>query len=165
LPLNGQLLLLSCLLLLLVAALHDVGVRTVPNGVSVLLAMLGAALRLREGNLAAGFVVGGAAFALATLAWRRGWMGGGDVKLIGAASLALRPSAVPDFLLAASLSGGVLALLYLALAQVMPRPAASRPAGLFARMLRAEQWRVRRRGPLPYASAIAAGAAFTLTLG
>ncbi len=164
-PLFAQLPLAGCLLLLMVAALHDIGVRTVPDSVSLLLAVLGTELRLRAGDAASGLAAGAAVFVLAMLAWRRGWMGGGDVKLFGAASVAVGPLAVADFLLAASLAGGVLALLYLGLGRLVGAPSATRPAHLPARILRAEQWRLHRRGPLPCASAIAAGAALTLTLG
>ena len=43
-----------------------------------------------------------------------------------------------------------------------PTPPRGPKAKLIPRILRAERWRIRRHGPLPYASAIAAGAVFTL---
>jgi hypothetical protein len=43
-----------------------------------------------------------------------------------------------------------------------PRPPAARPSGLVRRALRCELRRLRRRGPLPYAAAIAAGGVFAI---
>jgi hypothetical protein len=45
------------------------------------------------------------------------------------------------------------------------RPRAGRPAGLLRRVWRTERYRMHRRGPLPYASAIAAAALLTLVGG
>jgi prepilin peptidase CpaA len=64
-----------------------------------------------------------------------------------------------NFILASALAGGVLALIYLGLRAVTPvRPNGVRPQRFLARLIRAERRRVRRGGPLPYASAIALGA-------
>ena len=92
------------------------------------------------------------------LLWLRGYMGGGDVKLIPAVSLIMPPSSVPHYVLSVALAGGVLALIYLVLSRVMSRPASGPRNGLLARIVKAETWRMHRRGPLPYAVAIAAGA-------
>jgi prepilin peptidase CpaA len=94
--------------------------------------------------------------------WLRGFIGGGDVKLTAAAALALPPSEVGAFLLAIALAGGVLALLYLALSVIVRRPAPGIRHGLPARLLKAETWRMHRRGPIPYGVAIATGGLFTL---
>jgi prepilin peptidase CpaA len=40
----------------------------------------------------------------------------------------------------------------------VPAPRPGRPHSLIARIAKAEAWRLRRRGPLPYGAAIAAGA-------
>ena len=45
---------------------------------------------------------------------------------------------------------------------VVPRPRAANRAVHLRRFLRVEQWRIGRRGPLPYACAIAAGAIVAL---
>jgi prepilin peptidase CpaA len=89
-------------------------------------------------------------------------MGGGDVKLLGAAALLVPPATVPHMLALVAFAGGILALIYLVGRAVAPRPAGRRPHMLPLRILRAECWRIRRGGPLPYACAIAAGAALTL---
>ena len=73
--------------LLVIAALHDVAARTIPNWTSVLLALLGAVLRWMDGQLLFGLALGLAVFVVAAFCWRRGWMGGGDVKLLGAVAI------------------------------------------------------------------------------
>jgi prepilin peptidase CpaA len=152
--------------LLLLAALHDIVARTVPNGVSVLLALMGLGARIMDSNVLVGAAAAAAVFFVAAFLWRRGWMGGGDVKLIGAAALLLPPYHVVPFIVAMSISGSILAALYLAAGHVARRNKPSqdghaiRPAGLLPRAVRVELWRMRRGGPLPYACAIAAGFLF-----
>jgi prepilin peptidase CpaA len=147
------------------AALHDAAFRTVPNWISLALACGGLALRALHHDLLPGLAVAAGLFALLALLWTRGLLGGGDVKLAGAAALAVPPTAVPGFVLAVSIAGGALALLYLLLSLVVPRPAPGARRSLPARLLKAEAWRVHRHGPLPYAAAIAAGCLFTLLPG
>ena len=147
---------------LLYAALHDVASRTIPNTVSVVLVVLGLGLRLLDHRPATGLAAGLLTFLFAAWLWRRGWLGGGDVKLLGATATVVPPQDVLALLCAIALSGSILALLYLVLQPLVPRPPHGRPAALLVRLMRAEQWRICRRGPLPYASAIAAGACFTL---
>ncbi|HJS87116.1 MAG TPA: A24 family peptidase [Acetobacteraceae bacterium] len=147
------------------AALHDAAFRTVPNWISLALACGGLALRGLHHDLLPGLAVALGLFALLALLWTRGLLGGGDVKLAGATALTVPPDAAPSFVLAVSLAGGVLALLYLALSLVVSRPAPGVRRSLPARLLKAEAWRVHRRGPLPYAAAIAAGCVFTLLPG
>ncbi len=145
-----------------IAALHDAAFRTVPNWVSLALACGGLALRVLHHDLLPSLAVAAGLFALLALLWTRGLVGGGDVKLAGAAALAVPPAAVPGFVLAVSIAGGALAILYLMLSLIVPRPAPGARRSLPARLLKAEAWRVHRRGPLPYAAAIAAGCLFTL---
>ena len=56
--------------------------------------------------------------ALALVAWRLGWLGGGDVKLLGALALWAADTALVPFLLLTGLLGGCLALLWSRLAPV-----------------------------------------------
>lgn len=148
--------------LLLAAGAEDIATRLVSNRLSLALALCGVGLRWREGALWIGLLAALAVFLAGALCWRRGWLGGGDVKLLGAAALFVAPARIPALLLATSLAGGALALLYLALAALPPPAPARGKAPLPARLLRIERRRIRRHGPLPYASAIAAGAVFTL---
>ena len=155
-------LLAASLCTLLYAALHDVASRTIPNTVSVILVGLGLCLRLLDHRPLSGVLAGLATFLFAAWLWRRGWFGGGDVKLLAATAIVVPPQDLLALLSAVALSGSALALVYLALRPLMPAPSPRRPAAMLVRLLRAEQWRICRHGPLPYASAIAAGACFTL---
>lgn len=148
--------------LLVAASLHDLVARTIPNWLAVVLAVLGIGLRALSGNLVGGMIAGLVVFVLASLCWRRGWMGGGDVKLLGASAILVPPSLVLSFVTAVALCGGILALLYLVAGRLVSPPRTARPHSLVARALRVERWRIRRGGPLPYACAIAAGGLFIL---
>ena len=162
LPLLTSGLLVTGAALLVMASLHDLVARTIPNWLAGALAVLGFVLRAFTGSLLGGVVAGLVVFVLAAICWRRGWMGGGDVKLLAAAAIAVPPSLVLSFITAVALCGGVLALLYLVAGRMVAPPPATRPRSLLARALRVEQWRIRRGGPLPYACAIAAGGLFIL---
>jgi prepilin peptidase CpaA len=153
-------LILAGTVLLVFAALHDIGFRTVPNRVSVALLACGILLRLVDGGthqLLWGLLCGAAVFMVTYLCWRFGWMGGADVKLLTAAAVFVPPIMVPTLLLATSIAGGAIALVYIVGSRLAPRPQAFRPAGLLRRALRCELRRLRRRGPLPDAAAIATG--------
>ncbi len=160
-----SLLLLIGALLLVFAALHDIGFRTVPNLVSVALLACGILLRLLDGGpheLLWGLLCGAAVFMVTYACWRFGWMGGADVKLLTASAVFVPPIMVPTLLLGTSLAGGVIALTYIVGSFLAPRPATQRPHGLLLRALRCELRRLRRRGPLPYAAAIATGGVFAI---
>ena len=151
--------------LLAYAALHDIGFRTVPNRVSVALLVIGIALRLLQADLAWGLGCGAIVFAFTYVFWRFGWMGGADVKLLASAAVAVAPAMVPTLIVGTSLAGGILALVYIIGSKLAPAPrrlaqpagaAVSKP-GLLRRAARCELRRLRHRGPLPYAAAIATG--------
>ena len=146
------------LALLVAAAAHDIMARTVPNGLALALLLLGIIARATGGGLVLGCLAAFIVFVLSALAWQRGWMGGGDVKLLAAACPLLPPESVLNFVLGTSVAGGVLAVTYILLRPVVPRPkaAAIRPVHLLRRAAKAEAWRISRGGPLPYAVAIAA---------
>jgi prepilin peptidase CpaA len=153
---------------LIYAALHDIAARTVPNQVPGGLFAFGIALRLLGHSLLPGLAWAGGIFVLAAVCWWRGWLGGGDVKLLPACALMLPPALCAEFLAAVSLAGGMLALFYLVLAAIARRGArpervrsVPRP-NLWRRAVTAERWRLLRGVPLPYATAIAAGFLFTL---
>jgi prepilin peptidase CpaA len=92
-----------------------------------------------------------AVFAVAALGFAAGILGGGDVKLLAAASLFAGPALLLDFLLITAVVGGVLGLAMLAGAPIGP-DAAIAPNGTMRGRL--------RRG-LPYGPAIAAGGLWT----
>jgi prepilin peptidase CpaA len=149
--------------LLTLAAVRDIMTRTIPNWLPVTLAAFCAALASFDLRLTWGLGFGLAVFLVSLFCWRRGWMGGADVKLLGAAAIVVAPAVSETFLLAVTFSGGILATFYLVGRFILPRPAARRPKRLLGRVLRVEAWRIRHRGPLPYACAIAAGTIFVLS--
>jgi prepilin peptidase CpaA len=164
----GQVALVLGAILLVAAALHDVAARTIPNWVSLALCGLGVLLRCMDHTLVFGLSLGLVVFAVATFCWKRGWMGGGDVKLLAAAAIFVPPLHVGDMLVAVTLTGGFVGLIYLVGRTLLSRQAPSataRPRQLIARIVRVERRRLRRGGPLPYASAIAAGTLLVIFTG
>ena len=143
--------------LLLGAALHDAAVRTIPNWIPTSLVAVGVILRMRDHSAVTGIWVAALLLMVLGVFWLRGFIGGGDAKLIPAVALVLPPSDVPNFILSVAIGGGALALLYVVLSRLVARPAPGRHRGFFARVLKTEAWRVHRRGPIPYAVAIAGG--------
>lgn len=121
--------------LLLAAAVSDMRRFTIPNWICLALVVLYA---VRGG---AGAAAGTALapmlvpvpFALAILVagafvFQRGWLGGGDVKLLAAASLWIPAERLLDFLTLVALLGGVLATVVLIAAWFL-RPAVAGQAG------------------------------------
>ena len=159
----------GCVVLL--AAWHDIVSRTVPNWMSAVIALFGMVAATADGRLLISTGLGLTIFVVAAICWRRGWMGGADVKLLGAVAIVLPPGVVSMFAVAMSVAGAVHALTYmLARRMVTPppplaplTPPSSRP--LLCRALRAERWRISRGGPLPYACAIAFGFLFVICNG
>ena len=151
-----------CLGLILAASLHDIVTRTVPNSLVLALAAAGVATGVMDGYVLGSLIAAGSVFFLSAFCWHRGWMGGGDVKLLGAAALGMPPNSIPAFVAAVAISGGLLALLYLAARPLVTSPASCLPNGLLARASRVERWRISRGGSLPYACAIAAGFLFVI---
>lgn len=158
-----HLLALAAALPLAAAAISDVATRTLPDRAALAVAAIGLAARVPEGaasllwSLAAAAAVFGGCFLL----WLRGWLGGGDAKLLPAAALLVPAAGVPALLLAVALAGGILAIAYLALPHLLPDALPALPGrggALGARLRAVEARRLRRGAPLPYGVAIAAGA-------
>jgi len=61
-------------------------------------------------DLAASAAVGMAILAVGMILFARGWMGGGDVKLLAVSGLWFGPAAMPAFLLLTALAGGLVTL-------------------------------------------------------
>jgi len=158
-------LLLLGMLLLLTTAVHDIMARTVPNRLAAAVAAVGTAVQLMQGALLPAALAALLVFVVAALCWRHGLMGGGDVKLLAATALLVPPGSVPALIAAISLFGAALAFVYLASRRRVTLGRSTAPHGLMARAMRAERWRLRRGGPLPYAVAIASGAAFIIITG
>ena len=148
--------------LLITAALHDLAFRTVPNWLSATVFGVGVVAAGFDHRLLYSLTSAVVLFVGAALCWRRGLMGGGDVKLLAASAALLPVGSWGEFLLLVALCGGFLALIYLVLQRLIRTPSRAKPWSFLGRILKAERWRVARRGPLPYASAIAAGALLTV---
>jgi len=171
---------------LLLAAWHDVLSRTVPNWMSMAIAGFGLVAAYADGRLMISAMLGLIVFVCAALCWRRGWMGGADVKLMGAIVIVLPPGMISMFAIAMSLAGAAHAVTYMLARRVVtppppvdspvplplistmgPRLASpgSRGLSLVSRAWRAERWRISRGGSLPYACAIAFGFLFVICNG
>ncbi len=142
--------------------LNDVAFRTVPNWMPAILLALGTGIRAQDGGLVPGLLAGVLILLGAGFCWRRGWMGGGDVKLLAACGVLSPPGHSGVMLLGVALAGGALALMYLALGRVLATPAPVRPAGRLRGILWEEGQRIYSRSSMPYASAIAVGAMLVL---
>jgi prepilin peptidase CpaA len=143
-----------------IAAWCDLATRTIPDRCSIALLALGIGSRLvLEGPMAALTSAGVALLVFLGFAilHARNLIGGGDVKLIAALAAGTAPAAVPTLLFWIGLAGGILGILYLILARLLPKPALRPRAALPARIAALEANRIVRRGPMPYALAIAAG--------
>jgi prepilin peptidase CpaA len=149
---------------LLCAAWSDLATRRIPDSACIAIVAAGSVGRVMVGPAALAWSVGLSAilFWVLVLAHARGVLGGGDVKLLSATMIGLPPEASLHLLTATAISGGVLALLYLALRR-LPDPAPrSSPTPPLRRVCTVERWRIRRHGPLPYGVAIAGGGVWTL---
>lgn len=132
-----------------------------------MVAVVGATARLTAGSLVVSAAIASIVFFVLFLCWTRGWLGGGDVKLLAASALLVPAEHVVGLGFAVSVSGGVLALAYLTGRSFQVWPSTNVPGARssFQRVRRIEAWRVRRGAPLPYACAIAAGCIFTIVTG
>ena len=141
----SPLLLAVFLLSLLVAAAVDMRHRRVPNLLVIAAAVSGVAAFVLTGNtilLWQPLLVAAAILAVGVPMFSRGWVGGGDVKLLAAAACWFTAAGALQFVASVFLAGGVLALMFIGLRRVMGKRAARHSAA-----------------GLPYAVAIAAGAA------
>lgn len=119
--LGVPLLLLS---LLARAAWQDLRHRRIPNDVLLGVLVLWLAYRPSIGLVSASLAV---AVAIAVLtagicAWRFGWLGAGDVKLLTVLSLWAGPDATVELLLVTGVAGGVLGLVALVARTSRPSP-------------------------------------------
>jgi prepilin peptidase CpaA len=95
------------------AAISDATRLRIPNTVPVALLVLYPLYLVSSGDTMQGLPALGVAaivFALGFVFFARGWMGGGDVKLLSVGALWAGPHLIGDFLIVASLVGGVQAL-------------------------------------------------------
>ena len=101
--------------LLLAAALWDLKKREIPHFIVIAMALLALPFWWTSGltlwpDIALQIGVAAIVFAIFTAAFFLGWMGGGDVKLLGALALWLPAPAVMMMLVIMSFAGGLLTL-------------------------------------------------------
>jgi prepilin peptidase CpaA len=117
------------ILLLLYVAMIDIATRLIHNEICLILALLGIASQFATQthvteSLAAATIL----FLLLIVVYQRGWIGGGDVKLLVALAMGLPLMGVIRLLTITALAGGVLALAHLMMRLLpYPKPAASPP--------------------------------------
>jgi prepilin peptidase CpaA len=155
---------LAVLVLLVMAAWRDIATRTIPDTIGLLLFATGGLMRIREGPLALALSVGIALlfFALLLIAYTRGLLGGGDVKLMTSIAAGLSPFDCYRFVTATAIAGGLMGIAYLLLSRWLSGHYEPNHTSLLNRVCAIECWRIRRRAALPYGVAIAAGGAFVL---
>ena len=145
--------------LLIFAAARDIATRLIPDGVSIAIAVTGLSCRATLGWSEAGLslAIGGLLFVLLLPLAMRGWLGGGDVKLISAMAVGLAPQETWLFIVATVFAGGALGLAYILGRHIVPEVRLANGGTVLHRVLAIEARRIRRRGPLPYGVAIATG--------
>jgi prepilin peptidase CpaA len=157
--------LISASALLLTAAWNDIATRLIPDAVSLWLVALGVIARLFEGHPSDLAWSAGTAlllFGFLLTLHARGLIGGGDVKIMTALAVGLSPLDCYRFIVATAIAGGLLGIIYLVLSRRLPPMHRVRGISLLNRVASLELRRIRRRCPLPYAVAIAAGGTFVL---
>lgn len=140
----SPLLLAIFLICMLAAAAVDVRTRQVPNLLAAAAALSGIAAFVsigQAGLLWQPLLVALAVMAAGTVMFSRNWVGGGDVKLLAAASSWFTAAGALQFLSSVFLAGGALALVAIGLRRARGRRASRQS-----------------QAALPYAVAIAAGA-------
>lgn len=115
----ANLLLGALALLLLAAAWGDIRSRTIPNGLNVAIALLAIPWWWANGwalwpDIALQIGIAAIVFGLFAVVFALGGMGGGDVKLITALALWLKPVPLVQMLVVMALAGGALTLFMLA---------------------------------------------------
>ena len=144
--------------LLLYVATVDIATRLIRNEICLVLALLGIASQFASPMHVTESLVGATILLLLLIViYQRGWIGGGDVKLLVALAIGLPLMGVIQLLTITALAGGVLALVHLMM-RLVPNPKLA-PAGssLVRRVYAIERWRNLRHAPLPYGVAIACG--------
>ena len=142
--------------LMLIAAVEDLRRLVIPNAVVMGLCtlwplQLASAADISLSGSAAAAICATAVFAVGALLFSRGLMGGGDVKLLTAATLWAGPGLTPALLIVTGVLGGLLTLVLLS------------PLALRAVFAPAAAASAAKRMPVPYGVAIA-GAALIVTI-
>ena len=139
------------LILLLLAAIQDGWRLTISDWISGAIALGAFGALVLDGPVSGlwqNFLLFAAVLAVGTFMFGRGWMGGGDIKLLAASALWFNLGDGWRLLVAIALVGGIEALLIIVMRR-LPWSDAARNKALL----------LRRGGPIPYGIAIALGVA------
>lgn len=141
--------------LVIVGAMRDAVSFTIPNWISIALAVAffpaALAMGADAGQIGLAVLIGLGALVAGMAMFAVGWIGGGDAKLFAAAGLWMGLGALLPYLLVTALAGGALAVMLLALRSVWLRPLAVRGPGWIGRLATPGE-------NVPYGIAIAFGA-------
>jgi prepilin peptidase CpaA len=151
------------ILLLFYVAVIDIATRLIHNEICLTLALLGIASQFAtRTHVTESLVAATILLLLLIVVYQRGWIGGGDVKLLVALAIGLPLIGVIQLVTVTALAGGVLALAHLVM-RLLPYPRLA-PAGssLLRRVYAVERWRNLRHAPLPYGAAIVCGGIWTV---
>jgi prepilin peptidase CpaA len=151
------------ILLLLYVAMMDIATRMIRNESCLMLALLGIVGQVAsQTQVIESLVAATILLLLLMVIYQRGWIGGGDVKLLVALAIGLPLMGVIQLLTITTLAGGVVAMVHLMM-RLLPDPNVP-PAGssLVRRVYAVERWRNLRHAPLPYGVAIACGGIWTV---
>jgi prepilin peptidase CpaA len=143
--------------LMLAAAFEDFRRLVIPNVVSVSLCALWPLTAPGWMGAAGSIGCAAAVFLGGALLFSRGYMGGGDVKLLSAATLWAGPTGAPMLLVVTGLLGGLLALVL-----VLPGSAQMAAAARATFGLADTETTAGGSTPVPYGIAIAAASVFVL---
>lgn len=151
------------ILLLLYVATIDVATRLIRNEICMALAALGIASQIASPmQVIESLTVATILLLLLLVIYQRGWIGGGDVKLLVALAMGLPLIGAIQLLAITAMAGGVLALAHLMM-RLLPHPRLAPAGSSFVRRVYAiERWRNLRRAPLPYGVAIASAGILTV---
>ncbi|MGA0602647.1 A24 family peptidase [Caulobacter sp. KR2-114] len=148
--------------LVVIAAIRDLTTYTIPNWISLALAAAFAPAALAAGEtwpaIGLSLLVGVGMLAVGIVMFALRWIGGGDAKLMAAASMWLGVQGLIPFVLYTGLAGGALALMLLAVRSAWLRPFAAVGPGWVDRL-------ATPGGATPYGVAIAVGALGAFPLG
>lgn len=151
---------------LLASSLIDLKQRIIPNELVILVAVCGlcACLSTRPSEVGWNLLVAAGVFTALAFCYHRNWLGGGDVKLISALTLAVPVHQVGPLIVDISVAGAVLCCAYLAAGfalktfrAVPAGPTLPSTQGPFSAWLRCESERIMEGRSVPYALAILGG--------
>ena len=151
------------ILLLLYVAMIDIATRLIRNEICLVLAFLGIAVQfVSPMHVTESLIAATILLLLLLVLYQRGWIGGGDVKLLVALAIGLPLMGVIQLLTITALAGGALALVHLMMRLLRHPKLVPAGSSLIRRVYAIERWRHLRHAPLPYGVAIACGGIWTV---